>query len=383
MISIKYKKIYDEFIKKYEEIHVNPWHEISKDELNDIYKELVNKMDIVDEYNFGYFMNFIIKRLSGLTDAHTKYSKTITIPLNFRMFGNDILVDYPNEIKGSKLISINNIPINQIINELDSIITYGTDGKKRYEIEKALFNKSILFGLPSLRNGEELEYEFIDINRKNIKKRFKKEENYNNMFNFKEYEYGHPGEYKFIKNALVYKHSSVQDMFKEQIEESIKKLQSEDLSNIYTFIIDIRGNSGGNSLLNSWLMNFIKNNPDKELICLTDYRVFSSGSFALMNLIDLGATTIGEEIGTPINSYGNSNWFNIDDHRFSVSKRYFNRLLNTQATTKEEFSNLPEEAKKAIIFHPDILVEQTKEDYINGVDTILEYALNFIKGKKL
>ena len=66
-------------------------------------------------------------------------------------------------------------------------------------------------------------------------------------------------------------------------------------------------------------MNFIKNNPDKELICLTDYRVFSSGSFALMNLIDLGATTIGEEIGTPINSCGNSNWFNIDDHRFSVS----------------------------------------------------------------
>ena len=102
-----------------------------------------------------------------------------------------------------------------------------------------------------------------------------------------------------------------------------------------------------------------------------------------MNLIDLGATTIGEEIGTPINSYGNSNWFNIDDHRFSVSKRYFNRLLNTQATTKEEFSNLSEEAKKTIIFHPDILVEQTKEDYINGVDTILEYALNFIKEKKL
>lgn len=99
MISIKYKKIYDEFIKKYEEIHVNPWHEISKDELNDIYKKLVNKMDIVDEYSFGYFMNFIIKRLSGLTDAHTKYSRTITIPLNFRMFENDILVDYPNEIK--------------------------------------------------------------------------------------------------------------------------------------------------------------------------------------------------------------------------------------------------------------------------------------------
>ena len=383
MISIKYKIIYDEFIKKYEEIHVNPWHEIDKDKLNDIYEKFVSEINVVDEYSFGYFINYIIKRLSGLTDAHTKYSKIIPVPLNFRMFGNDILVNYPKEIKGAKLISINGIPINQIIVELDNIITYGTDGRRQHELEKTLFNKGILFGLPAFRNSEELEYEFIDINGTNIKRKFKKEEEYNNMFNSKEYEYGHPGECRFIRNALVYTHSSVQNMFKDQIEESIKKLQTEDLTNIDTFIIDIRGNWGGNSSLNDMLMNFIKSNPDKNLICLTDYRVFSAGRYALRDLIDLGATTIGEEIGTPINCYGNSNWFSIDDHYFSVSERYFNPFLKAQATTKEEFLNLPEEVKKPIIFHPDVLVEQTKEGYINGVDTILEYALNYIKQKKL
>ena len=52
MIDIKYKKIYDEYIKKYEEIHLDPWHEISKEELDNIYNNLVDDMDINDEYSF-------------------------------------------------------------------------------------------------------------------------------------------------------------------------------------------------------------------------------------------------------------------------------------------------------------------------------------------
>ena len=32
MILEKYKDTYDKFISKYEEIHVNPWHNISKEE---------------------------------------------------------------------------------------------------------------------------------------------------------------------------------------------------------------------------------------------------------------------------------------------------------------------------------------------------------------
>lgn len=30
MISIKYKNLYDKFIEKYKEIHIDPWHEINE-----------------------------------------------------------------------------------------------------------------------------------------------------------------------------------------------------------------------------------------------------------------------------------------------------------------------------------------------------------------
>ena len=163
MIDIKYKRLYDEFIKKYEEIHVNPWHEINKIELDKIYNFLVNSMDIDNEYNFKYFMDYITKKLSGLTDAHTKYQKVDLLPLNFRIFDNNVLINYPKDMRGYELVSINGVSILTIINEFEDIITYGTEGKRKYEIEKSLFNKLIMFGLPSFRNTEQLDYEMNQI----------------------------------------------------------------------------------------------------------------------------------------------------------------------------------------------------------------------------
>ena len=382
MIDIKYKRLYDEFMKKYEEIHVNPWHEINKTELDKIYNFLVNSMDIDNEYNFKYFMDYIIKRLSGTTDAHTKYQRVNLLPLNFRMFNNDLLINYPKAMRGYELVSINGISIQDIISEIDDIITYGTEGKRKYEIEKSLFNKFIMFGLPLFRKTDQLDYEIKDNSGNIIKRSFKKTEQYSDMFDYDEYLFGNNGNYKFIDNCLVYIHSSVQNSFKETIKSSINNLRKEDLSNIDTIIIDIRGNWGGNSALNKILMDFLEENNDKKLICLTDYRVFSGGRYALRDLINLGATTIGEEISTPINCYGNSNWINLDEHYFSISERYFNPFMNTQATTKEEYIDLPDEVKKPIIFHPDIIVAQKKDDYVNGIDTVLEYALNYIKSKE-
>lgn len=111
-----------------------------------------------------------------------------------------------------------------------------------------------------------------------------------------------------------------------------------DLTNINKIIIDLRGNTGGNSGLNKILMDFLSEHKDKELITLTDYRVFSGGRHALIDLINLGSITIGEEIGTPINCYGNANVFKIDNYYFSVSKFYLHPAYNIGVKTKEEFN---------------------------------------------
>lgn len=359
MIDIKYKDRYDKYISHYKNVHVNPWHEISEDELNEIYDNLINSMDINDEYSFNYFMNYIIKRLSGAEDAHTKYDSVSRIPMNFKMFDNEVIINYPNNLRGCKLVFINGISMDNIINELEQVITYGTDGKRKYEIEK-------------------LDKEKV-IEKINKEHKYSKEE----LFDYEKYNFDIPAAYSFVDNCLIYKHSSVQKKYEENILSSINNLKQEDISNIDTFIIDIRGNIGGYSELNKPLINFIKENSNKKIICLTDYRVFSAGRFALKDLIDLGATTIGEEIGTPINCYGNNSWIEVDNQYFASSSKYFNPIIGWSASSQEEFKNeVTDEILKPIIFKPDIYVLQTKEDYINGVDTVLEYALEFSKENK-
>ena len=381
MITIKYQKLYENFLNHYKNVHVNPWHEISEEELEKLANNLINSMDIDNDYNFKYFMDYLIKRLSGLEDAHTMLSMTSPIPMNFKMFGKEILVNFPDNLKGSKLLTINNIDIEKVIKNILEVITYGTIGKRRYEIEKALFNRYVLFGLPLFRNDDELVFKLEKINGEIIERKFNRVDNYyKELFNSNTYLYGKNCEYRFIDNCLVYNHSSVQIKFKDKIILAMNKLRSEDLSNINTIIVDLRGNTGGNSALNEYLIDFLKENSDKKLICLTDYRVFSGGRYALRDLINLGAITIGEEISTPINCYGNSNHLKEDKYCFSVSECYFHPFAFFSAYSKEEFqNNINEELLKPLIFKPDILINETKEDYINGVDTILDYALSYSK----
>lgn len=52
MILEKYQDTYIKFITKYEEIPVNPWHNITKE----IYQKLITTMYINDKYNFIYIL---------------------------------------------------------------------------------------------------------------------------------------------------------------------------------------------------------------------------------------------------------------------------------------------------------------------------------------
>lgn len=382
MISTKYQNIYEKFVESYKRIHIDPWHEIDEETLNNLHDELVSCMDITDSYNFIYFMDYIIKRLNGKSDAHTKLDMVSILPINFKIFADEVLVNYPEELKGASLKSINGISIKQIISEIDAVISYGTEGKRKFETEKALFNKCIMFGLPSLRETSKLIYEFTNLNGETVTKTFnrKKSDDEGKLFDYEKYLYGDTGSYKITNNVLIYNHCSVQSQYETKIKDAIKRLEAEDLSQISTIIIDLRGNTGGNSGLNLLLTDFLNKHMGKKLICLTDYRIFSAGRYALADLIKLGAITIGEGISTPINCFGESNWVLFDEYSFSISGCYFNPFIHYTARTKEKLlETKTSELLKPYIFEPDINVSQNKNDYINDFDTVLNYALNFCK----
>lgn len=376
-----YQNTLDEFINEYERLHVNPWHNITKKEFKNICKELINKIEIDDGYKFDYFMNYIIKRLSGVDDMHTKFRmRTTILPFNYRIFNDEVVVNYPEGLRGSILESINEVSISKILKELDDVITYGTLERKRYELEKSLFDMSLLFGLTSLRESEELTFEFKTISGEIEKRTIDKKDvmTSDDQFDIEEYYYGDTGTYEIKEDTLIYRHCSVQNEYKSIIEESINEIRSIDFNNISKIIIDLRGNIGGNSGLNKLLIDFLSEHKDKKLVVLTDYRISSSGSLALYDLIKLGCVTVGEGIGTPFNSYGEQVWLDIGKYRFAVSTCYFIPSMNIKISDKYELSKLDSEVFKPVIFKPDNYVENTKEDFINNKDKVLEFALKNI-----
>lgn len=385
MISIKYKEMYDVFINHYKNKHVNPWHEISESELDKLYNNIVSNQDINDDYSFNYLMNVILKRLCGEVDAHSKYDDVKMIPMNFRIFGEDVIINYPDNLKGYELISINGYDKKDVLNQLDDVITYGTEGKRIYELEKTLFNKKKMFGIPMFRSADSLVMSFKKTDGRIITREFKKDEEYSEeeMFDWDIFAYGNVGTYGVKDKKLIINYSSVQNKFKSNIENMMVEISKLDLSEIDTIIVDIRGNTGGNSGLNKPLIDFIIKTK-KRIICLTDYRVFSSGKSLLVDLIKLGAITIGTGISTPLNCYGNSDWIEYNGYRFSSSSCFFAPNYEWSASSKEEYkSEVRDEFITPVIFMPDVYIEQSKEDYLNGIDNVLEYALSMENEKSL
>lgn len=385
MILDKYNNTFNEFITKYEEIHVNPWHSISKEEFMKKKDELLTTMDVTDVYTFTYFMKYLIKILCGTKDTHTIFDMSSNLPINFKIIENEVLINYPNDLKGYSLLSINDIDINVILNELDKVVSYGTEGKKLFELEKALFNELLLFSIPQFRKVNELSFKMKSPNNEIITRVFKKNEQYQESFDMNEYLYSNNnGTFKIVNNTLIYNHKSVQQEYESAIQESIEKLSKMDLTSINKIIIDLRGNLGGNSVLNKPLMDFLSNHKDKQLITLSDRRIFSAGRYALVDLINLGSITIGEGIGTPLNCYGNSKRFTLNKYyTFVVSEMYFDPIRKIEVATKENFKKLDKSILEDVIFKPDYFITQTKEDFINNKDTILEFALTLEQSHNL
>lgn len=378
MINDKYKKMYDKFKENYIQYHINPWHEINEQDLDNMYKYLINNMDIIDDYTFDYFINYIIKRLSGTLDAHTEFGMKTKdfLPIRFKFIENELLVLEPSELRGCKLIAINDMNINKVIEQLEEVITYGTEGWRLNKLERALYIKRKLFSIPSLIENNKVIFKLEDLDGNIIEKIYYKDKEYDQII-----EVNKNATYEIKDNALIFNHSSVKVSEEEKIIKAIKKIKSEDLSNINKIIIDLRGNTGGNSRLNKYIIDFLSNQINKNLIVLTDYRIFSGGSFALVDLINIGATTVGEGIGTPINAYGSGGISWVDEnYMFRISGGFC--LLNENKSSlicikdREEFKRyVTEEMQMPIIFEPDIIINQTKKDYINDVDTVLEKAI--------
>ena len=182
--------------------------------------------------------------------------------------------------------------------------------------------------------------------------------------------------------ALIFTYQSCHPYYIPVIDSLLKVLDRETKNqNITKFVLDLRGNGGGASAIIKPLIEYLKN-TNLELVTIVDKGVFSSGRFACVAMQMIGSKVVGEQIGTPINCFGNvlrppvltnttqqpifakTYWYLDDDKEKMVGINEKKELLKYDKDFfKPKFLELDEE------------YTETLTDFVNDYDIFLKKAL--------
>ena len=341
----------------------------SREDFNKLKESLLDK-DEYDKYDIYYIGNKLIKYLVGRYDSHTKinFIDYEDISIRFKTINDEIiLVESDNkEYNGIKLASVNGIPISTIIKELEPIICYSTSDFLNIKICKSLTDINVLRSLPSINKDiSDIVYGFSN-----------DEVHAKDIISNKVPSIGY--EVKDNVCIITYRECSNKDYIQEMIND-ISKL---DIDN---YIVDIRGNTGGRSSIIKPLIMFL---DGKKVVSLIDKEVYSSGIWAALDLKLIGAYTIGEDIASPINHFGNaSSGLELEDLSLFIktSRKYFLYNEGKYSTYyKDNFEEYFKDKKELLepnFFIVDKKIVPSKEDIVNKNDVVMDYAINYIKGK--
>ena len=348
----------------------------SKDDFDKELEAITSEKKSFDRYDLYYYTNYMFKYMLGEYDAHTRmlFTDRQILPIKIRII-NDVpyIVDSIGEYSqynGAEIIGINNINIDTIITELKKIICYPSNEFLKIELEKCLSDINVIKSLPIVDSSSEIKlitrrgeihFDAEDINKyvdKNIKPNYNLEIDDNT-------------------NTAIITYNMCSE--EEKMIELVDKLKEN--KQINNYIVDLRGNVGGNSAINDHLIDFLK---EKNVIVLCDERVFSSAIMCAIDLKKNGAKLIGAAPGTTISHFGNNVMYKRDKDKDliitgSATYWYYDDDLLCKGIYKEDFQRELNDNPRLLehnFLNVDEIVTLSLDDYINNNDSVLNYALS-------
>ena len=333
----------------------------------------------------------IAKIVASIGDAHTSVPLQINLllPLELYWFSDGIYVitaplEY-KEILFCKIIKVNGIPIEEVINVLSSIISYENEAYLKSQLPKYFPAIELLYDLAIVDDIDSLDLTFenaaneirtLDIKSLPLKEsreklNIVKNDEVNNL-NLPLYRRCRDKNYwfQYIVNSktVFFKYNVCRDMLPKDVftfcNELIQFIKDYDVEKL---VIDLRNNFGGNS---SFLDPFIeaikqciKINKKGSVFVIIGRETFSS---ALLNALSLKENTsaifLGEPTGGKPNCYGEVQRFTLKNSGLTIcySTKYY-KIIEDDAMTS---------------LMPDINIVFTIQHYINNEDPCLKYITN-------
>ncbi len=349
------KLIVDKILKILEKEHINLYHDVSKEKI----KEHIANIDRLNEMSDSEFDLEMLKLFALFKDAHTSY-RIQYIPLDYKLtyiHGKFYILD--NDI-WKEISSFGKLKASEMHEKLEPLVNYETQEWLNSSI-KNMINNAYIYKMLKL-NDNNLEITLVDGTKLELHKQ--------NILNRKYDKPKSPYSFKLLNdNILYFKYERCCENKEFPFSEFLKEItETIEKNKISKYILDLRGNSGGNSEILNPFQKLVK---DKNLygVLLIDNRVFSSGRFAVARFKkEFNTPLIGEPTGGAAKSYGYTKPLEIEGKRFSASIKLW------------DFSDIF--GYKGAI-QPDILVEESIKNIQNHDDIILKKAVDFIiKSKK-
>ncbi|MFQ6749853.1 MAG: hypothetical protein ACLRFR_03320 [Clostridia bacterium] len=344
--------IVDSILEMMEKEHLNLYHSISKQEILE-YKEKID-WDNLSSTEFDYQMS---KIFAMFKDAHTTFAlPRIRTNKKFWLINEKIYLR--NNGKLEEIISINDICSNDLIDLAKNMTSWETEAWAKFKVEECLNNLYFYEMIGKKLNDKILcttsNHEEICVSR--LEKCSKVRTNQHPWY-----------DYKIINDVLYVQYARCQDMqnypFRHMVKEIAQEIENIGIS---AYILDVRGNTGGNSEILNPFQTLMAEKKLKGAV-LIDYKTFSSGRWAVARFKKhLNATLIGEATGGSAKSYGNNKHLEFASKKFSVSTKFF------------DFSDIGYTQS----FIPDIEIKPTIKDIENREDKALEVALKFLSANK-
>ena len=358
---MKNSEILTTILKNMEETHINLYHSVSKAEVEKYVSSLKN-LDTLDDISFD---GELLKFFNIFKDAHTSYY----IPYRYldkQLFFIENKVLLKHEGKYKEVLSIGNMPIDCFIKNIAEMQNYETQ-EFLFDCIRGAINNQYYYQMLGLSNANGA----IECIVKNYGKQESVIINGVSLEEYKRLALSPNTPYyscKTISNEILYikyrKCSEYENYpFSQFVEELKQEIENKGLTQ---YILDLRGNHGGNSSIIKPLVKIIKK-LSLDGVVLIDNGVFSSGRWAVADFKKTFNTLlIGEPTGGAATSYGNNRKLKVGDKNFSVSVSFFDfsKIFGSQGSIQ-----------------PDILVPQTIDDLKNGKDKPLDVAVSYLEKK--
>lgn len=315
--------------------HKNLFFNIKKEKFYDI---VMNLKLMVNELEYEEMKVELSRVVASIKDAHTSISFPVNkfLPFKFYYFSDGIYIVETTiqyeEVLYKKVVAINKIPIEEVIQELSQIISYENEYFLKAQLIKYLQASDVLYGLlisddineitVTISDGKEekdikvdtLKSKELDFVRNKKIPLYLKRSDENYWFQFLE-----------DKKELYIKYNSCKEYGEEILENKIEKtIEFIEQNEVNKLTIDLRHNLGGDSTLVQPLIEFIKNhdgiNKKGNLKVIIGRETFSSGLLNTYQFkLETNAILIGEPSGGKPNCYGEVLRFTLPNSGFVVS----------------------------------------------------------------